>query len=116
VEAATRTQPSPAGPVYARRQPEKTVLYRAMQEHLLTFEQEWTEEASGRTLPKFVTDELHGFLGCGIAGRGFAHLFCKTCREHHVVGGDGYVVLDLRDSLRQWINLISTAGRGGARL
>jgi hypothetical protein len=31
-----------------------------MQEHLLTFEQEWTDEASGRTLPKFVLDELHG--------------------------------------------------------
>jgi hypothetical protein len=56
-----------------------------MQEHLLTFEQEWTDSASGRTLPKFVTDELHGFMSCGILGRGFAHLCCKTCREHHVV-------------------------------
>jgi hypothetical protein len=56
-----------------------------MQEHLLTFEQEWTDQASGRTLPKFVTDELHGFMSCGILGRGFAHLFCKTCHEHHVV-------------------------------
>ncbi|MBZ5581938.1 MAG: transposase zinc-binding domain-containing protein [Acidobacteriia bacterium] len=56
-----------------------------MQEHLLTFEQQWTDEASGRTLPKFVTDELHGFMSCGILGRGFAHLYCKSCREHHVV-------------------------------
>jgi hypothetical protein len=56
-----------------------------MQEHLLTFEQQWTDEASGRALPKFVTDELHGFISCGILGRGFAHLFCKTCQEHHVV-------------------------------
>jgi hypothetical protein len=71
--------------VYARRQPEKTALYQVMQCHLLTFEQEWTDEASGRTLPKFVTDELHGFMSCGILGRGFAHLYCKTCREHHVV-------------------------------
>jgi hypothetical protein len=56
-----------------------------MQQHLLTFEQQWTDEASGHTLPKFVTDELHGFMSCGILGRGFAHLFCKTCQEHHVV-------------------------------
>ena len=40
-----------------------------MQEHLLTFEQQWTDPASGRTLPKFVTDELHGFMSCG----GFPH-------------------------------------------
>jgi len=73
------------GPVYSRRQPEKTALFQVMQKHLLTFEQQWTDEASGRTLPKFVTEELHGFMSCGILGRGFAHLYCKTCREHHAV-------------------------------
>jgi hypothetical protein len=63
-----------------------------------TFEQEWTDQANGRTLPKFVTDELHGFMSCGILGRGYAHLFCKTCHEHHVVafggssGGDAVAV------------------------
>jgi hypothetical protein len=60
VEAAARVQAP--GPTYFRRQPEKTALYRVMQEHLLTFEQEWTDAASGRTLPKFVTGELHGFM------------------------------------------------------
>ena len=71
--------------MYTRREPEKTALYRVMQEHLLTFEQQWTDEASGRSLPKFVTDELHAFMSCGILGRGFAHLYCKTCREYHAV-------------------------------
>ena len=66
-------------------QPEKTALYRVIQEHLLTFEQQWTDEASGRTLPKFVLDELHGFMSCGILAQGFAHLFCESCGEHHVV-------------------------------
>jgi hypothetical protein len=56
-----------------------------MQEHLLTFEQDWTDQASGRTLPKFVLAELHGYMSCGILGRGFAHLFCESCGEHHVV-------------------------------
>jgi hypothetical protein len=60
-------------------------LYRVLQEHLLTFEQQWTDEASGLTLPKFVTDELHAYLSCGILGRGFAHLYCHTCREYHAV-------------------------------
>jgi hypothetical protein len=40
-----------------------------LQQHLLTFEQQWTDQASGHTLPKFVTDELHGFMSCGILGR-----------------------------------------------
>jgi hypothetical protein len=39
-----------------------------MQKCLLTFEQEWTDEASERSLPKLVTDELHGFMDCGISG------------------------------------------------
>jgi hypothetical protein len=80
VEASARIQAQSGGPAYFRRQPEKTALFRVMQEHLLTFEQVWTDEASGRTLPKFVLDELHGFMDCGILGRGFANLFCKTCR------------------------------------
>jgi hypothetical protein len=68
VEAAARLQPSAASPVYARRQPEKTAPYQVLQRHLLTFEQQWTDETNGRTLPKFVTDELHAYLSCGILG------------------------------------------------
>jgi hypothetical protein len=57
-----------------------------LQQHLLTFEQEWTDKSDGRTLPSFVTDELHDFLDCGVLARGFAQLFCKTCHERYVVG------------------------------
>jgi hypothetical protein len=85
VEATARTQPASAGPVYTRRQPDKTALYQVLQQHLLTFEQQWTDAASGRTLPKFVTEELHKYLDCGILARGFAHLYCDDCGEHHVV-------------------------------
>jgi hypothetical protein len=45
----------PAGPVYARREPEKTAIFQVLQQHLLTFEQEWTDKSDGRTLPSFVT-------------------------------------------------------------
>jgi hypothetical protein len=84
MEAAACVQPT-SGYTYARREPEKTALFQVFQQHLLTFEQQWTDQADGRTLPKFVLNELHGFMACGILGRGFAHLYCKTCREHHVV-------------------------------
>jgi hypothetical protein len=30
--------------------------------------QQWTDQSDGRTLPSFVTGELHDFLGCGIFG------------------------------------------------
>jgi hypothetical protein len=48
-----------------------------LQQHLLTFEQEWTDQADGRTLPSFVTGELHDLLGCGILARGFAQFFLQ---------------------------------------
>ena len=85
MEVTARTQAASASPVYSRREPEKTALYKVLQQHLLTFEQEWTDKSDGRTLPSFVTDELHAFMSCGILGRGFAHLFCAGCHEHHAV-------------------------------
>jgi hypothetical protein len=84
VEAAACAKAA-TGYTYARREPEKTALFQVLQRHLLTFEQEWTDKSDGRTLPSFVTDELHDFLGCGILARGFAQLFCKTCHERYVV-------------------------------
>jgi hypothetical protein len=85
MEAAACAKPA-TGYTYARREPEKTALFQVLQQHLLTFEQEWTDKSDGRTLPSFVTEELHDFLGCGILARGFAQLFCKTCHKRFVVG------------------------------
>ena len=84
MEAAACAKPA-TGYTYARREPEKTALFQVIQQHLLTFEQEWTDKSDGRTLPSFVTEELHDFLGCGILARGFAQLFCPTCHERYVV-------------------------------
>ena len=84
MEAAACASPA-TGYTYSRREPEKTALFQVLQQHLLTFEQEWTDKSDGRTLPSFVTDELHDFLGCGVLARGFAQLFCKTCHERYVV-------------------------------
>jgi hypothetical protein len=41
----------------------KSALFQVRQQHLLRFEQEWTDKSDGRTLPSFVTEELHDFLG-----------------------------------------------------
>ena len=87
MEAAAATCAKPANRyTYARREPEKSALYQVLQNHLLTFEQEWTDKSDGRTLPGFVTAELHNFLGCGILARGLAQLFCPTCHQRYVVG------------------------------
>ena len=42
-------------------------------------------ESEGRTLPRFVTDELRAFLTCGIPAHGFAQLYCDTCKVRHIV-------------------------------
>ena len=75
MEAAACAKPA-TGYTYTRREPEKTALFQVIQQHLLTFEQQWTDKSDGHTLPSFVTDELHDFLGCGILARGLAQLFC----------------------------------------
>jgi hypothetical protein len=55
VEAPACAQAKSAGSSYSRRQPKKTALYKVLLEHLLAFDQQWTDEAGGRTLPKFVS-------------------------------------------------------------
>jgi hypothetical protein len=53
VEAAACAKPA-TGYTYARREPEKTALFQIIQQRLLTFEQEWTDQSDGRTLWVFV--------------------------------------------------------------
>ena len=54
----------------------------------------WADKSTGRTLPSFVTEELHDFLGCGILACGFAQLFRKTCHERYVVAWSCYLQLE----------------------
>jgi hypothetical protein len=53
MEAAACAKPA-TGYTYARREPEKTALFQVIQQHLLTFEQQWTDQADGRTLPSYL--------------------------------------------------------------
>ena len=68
---------------YQRREPEKTVLHRALHQHLPSFL--YRAETSGQELPGFVRNELKAFLKCGILAHGFARFECKNCRHNHVV-------------------------------
>ena len=64
-------------PHYQQRQPEETVLYQVLAEHLETFIAQ--REMDGKGLPKFVIKELRGFLRCGVIQYGFLRTKCKGC-------------------------------------
>lgn len=58
---------------YQRHQPERSVLYKIVQENLETFLQQVQEEC-GRPLPDFVEKEFREYLKCGILAHGTASL------------------------------------------
>ena len=65
--------------------PKETAIYHVMQSHLAAFLASWAHKFEGRTLPRFVTDELRAFLTCGIPAHGFAQLYCDTFKARHIV-------------------------------
>jgi len=71
---------------YARRQPETTVLYGVVREHLATLidrARDRSEHGSG--YPRFVERELEKFLSCGLLCRGFVRVRCTSCAEERLV-------------------------------
>ena len=69
---------------YRRREPEKTVLYRTVQEHLSTFLERSAE--SGDPLPGYVESAFEAYLDCGILQKGFARVRCGDCGYTRLVG------------------------------
>jgi hypothetical protein len=67
----------PAAHVYARRQPENTLLYRMIAENIATFVADTA--ANGGCLPWFVRREFDAFLNCGILAQGFVRVHCGGC-------------------------------------
>ena len=65
---------------YVPRQPQETVLYALVKEHLAAFLQHAGESYAG-PLPKYVVDEFRSYLGCGDFARGFVHVQCTSCSE-----------------------------------
>ena len=70
--------------VYARREPEKEVLYRVVAANVETFVATASSaDASG--LPRHVKRELYGYLGCGILAHGAARVACPACKDSILV-------------------------------
>ena len=69
---------------YQRHQPEKTLLYKLIQENLLSFYHQ-VENEQDNELPYFVKKEFEEFLKCGLLSHGFLRLQCETCRQEKLV-------------------------------
>ena len=67
---------------YRRHQPEKTILYKLIQNHLLSFYHQIEQE---NELPSFVKKEFEEFLKCGLLPYGFLRLQCESCRREKLV-------------------------------
>jgi hypothetical protein len=73
-----RRAPDGAPVHYECHRPEKTTLYRLVQQHAATFFAD-TEAAAAAGLPQFMKDEIDTFLECGILAHGFLRLRCGDC-------------------------------------
>ena len=71
-------------PTYLPREPHSTVLYRLVKEHGADFLRHARESYDG-PLPRYVEDELRGYLRCGDFSRGFVHLRCTRCQHDLLV-------------------------------
>jgi len=76
-------QRAPGAATRRRREPETTVLYRAVQ-------CEWETslarfDVGERNVPRFCRREVEAFLRCGILAHGFARVWCEACRHNDVV-------------------------------
>jgi hypothetical protein len=63
---------------HERHRPERTTLYRLVQQHAAGFIAH-TEAGTGAELPRFIKDEFEAFLECGILAHGFLRLRCGEC-------------------------------------
>lgn len=71
-------------PTYLPREPHGTVLYRLVKEHGAEFLRH-ARESYDAPLPRYVEDELRGYLRCGDFSRGFVHLRCPRCQHDLLV-------------------------------
>ena len=69
-----------ASTAYFRHEPERTVLYRAVQENFETFLAASQRDTERVSLPRHVHQEVDSYLRCGILAHGFIRLRCESCR------------------------------------
>ena len=73
--------------LYQRRQPEKTVLYRALAHYFETFLQVYEErfQPTFGHFRKIIQETVYKFLDCGIFDRGFGRARCPKCCQEFLV-------------------------------
>ena len=77
-------RPSPRSPslAYTPREPQQTVLYRVLEQHLPAF-LEQAQEYGG--VPGFVAEALQNYLSCGVLAHGLCRFKCCDCRCERLV-------------------------------
>src|SRR5262245_11384304 len=65
-------------PPYVPRKPTESILYQLVQQHLESFLAYAREHYEGG-LPRYVEQELRGYLACGDFSVGFTRLSCDAC-------------------------------------
>ena len=71
------------GDGYTPRSPEQTLLHRVVREQLEPFLAR--ARAREQPAPRFIEQELHAFLRCGIFAYGFLRLHCDDCGHDRLV-------------------------------
>ena len=69
---------STLAPAYRPRRPTETVLYGVVRDYLETFLAH-ARDSYEAPLPRYVEDELRGYLKCGVFAHGFVRAHCDTC-------------------------------------
>ena len=80
---AAVVQCKPSGYAYRPRQPEQSILRRAVGEHLDAFLRRCAE--AERPVPKFVEKELRAFIDCGRMDLGAVRARCPSCGYDRLV-------------------------------
>jgi hypothetical protein len=71
--------------IYRRRRPEKTVLYRVIQENLETYLATAREAClDDDPVPAYVEKTFRDYLRCGVLACGACRIFCDTCRHEYL--------------------------------
>jgi hypothetical protein len=69
---------STLAPAYRPRRPTETVLYSVVRDYLETFLAH-ARDSYEAPLPRYVEEELRGYLRCGVFAHGFVRAHCDTC-------------------------------------
>ena len=94
------------------RDPQATVLHRIVREHLETFLGRRAEE--GEAMPRFVVDELRGYVRCGVLAHGAVRFRCESCGHDRLAAlsckGRGFcprcLARRMTEMARHWVRAV----------